>query len=106
MEREKGFESVVSRGVSGTYAPPENAPQSSTRPPDASVRVTTQTLAGYTGSNEGALPIVTPEMFLEAGLIVADRAMRAAPGPFEIEDALRRAVQQAKAVGDPVRALQ
>lgn len=106
MEREKGFEPVVSPGVSGTYATPENAPQSSTRHPDASVHVTTQTLAGYTGSNMGALPIVTPEVFLEAGLIVADRATRAAAGPFEIEDALRRAVQQAKAVGDPMRALQ
>ncbi len=76
------------------------------RPPDASVHVTTQTLAGYTGSNTGALPIVTSELFLEAGLILAYRATCAAGGPFELEDVLRRAVQQAKVVGDRVRALQ
>ena len=45
----------------------------------------------------GALPTVTPELFLEAGLIVAERASLTLAEVSPIEDLLRQAVLQANA---------
>ncbi len=96
MEREKGFESVVSLAVSGTYAALAKAPEGSTRPPDASVHVATGTVAGNTGGGVDGLPVVTPDLFLAAGLTVADRAVQAHPDALTVADVVRRAVQQAQ----------
>jgi hypothetical protein len=98
MEREKGFESVVSRGVSGTYATLENSLAGSTRPLDASGRVATETVAGDTVSGAHGLPSVTPDLFLAAGFIVADLASRSLAEPSILEQVLRRAVHQAAAL--------
>jgi hypothetical protein len=93
MEREKGFESVVSRAVSDTYAAPESAPEGSTQPHDASVHVRTGLHASDT--LEQALPSPTPDLFIDAGIIVADRASRAHATASTVEDILRRAVRHA-----------
>jgi hypothetical protein len=98
MEREKGFESGLSPAFSDTYATIQNAQENSTRPPDASGRVGTETLGGDTGRGAAGLPVVTPELFLEAGLIVAVRASRALAGSFVVEEFLRQAVRQVAAL--------
>jgi hypothetical protein len=46
------------------------------------------------------LPRPAPELFLEAGFIVAGRAARATAGPA-LEKIVRRAVQHAVALRDP-----
>jgi hypothetical protein len=99
MEPEKGFESVVSRAFSGTYAASENAPEGSTRPLDASVRVATETDAGDTRYGANDLPVPTPDLFLAAGLIVADRAAQAHADALTVAELVGRAVQQAHVAG-------
>jgi hypothetical protein len=42
---------------------------------------------------------MTPGLFLEAGLIVAERASRALAGPSVVEEFLRQAVRQVAALG-------
>ncbi|WP_160309045.1 hypothetical protein [Anaeromyxobacter sp. PSR-1] len=44
------------------------------------------------------MPIVTPELFLEAGLIVAKRASRALAEASLVEEFLRQAVRQVTAI--------
>jgi hypothetical protein len=95
----EGFEPGISRAVSGAYAATENALQSSSQPPVASVHVFTETVGGDTENDVTHLPTVTPELFLEAGLIVAERASRKLADVSLIEDLLRQAVQQATASG-------
>ncbi len=91
MEREKGFESRISPDVSGAYVDPENAPESRSQPPDAWVHVSTELIEGDTGSAVSALPLPAPELFFEAGFIVAGRAARAAAGQPVLEGIVRRA---------------
>ena len=98
MEREEGFESVISRTVSETYGAPEKLPEGSSRPPDASVHVRRETFGGDTGTDAAGLPLVTPGLFLEASLIVAERACRALAGPSVVEEFLRQAVRQVAAL--------
>jgi hypothetical protein len=98
MEREKGFESVVSHGVSCTYATLEKAPEGSTRPPEGSVRVHTETFGGDTSNDVDGLPIVTPELFIVAGMTLAQRATQFGAAPLTVQGILGRAVQQAVAV--------
>jgi hypothetical protein len=95
LEREKEFEPERSRAFSGTYAAPENAPESPSRPPDASIRVSTETDGGDT---HGALPLPTLELFLEAGFIVATRAADALAGEPALVGIVHRAVQHAMAL--------
>lgn len=98
MEREKGFESVVSPAVSGTYVTPQKAAQGPSRPLDASVHVRTETVGGDTGTGAVGLPFVKPGLFLEAGLIVAERASRALAEPSVVEELLWQAVRQVAAL--------
>ncbi len=65
------------------------------RPPDASVQVSTETVAGDSADDAVRLPNVTPDLFLAAGVILADLATRSLASPADVEDVLRRAVQQA-----------
>jgi hypothetical protein len=98
MEREKGFESGITHGFSGTYVAPENAPESPSRPLDASIHVSTEHEGGDTASGRRAVPRPCPELFLEAGLIVADRAVRALAGRPAVEEIVHRAVRHAAAL--------
>jgi hypothetical protein len=100
MEREKGFEPGISRAVSETYATPEDAPESPMQSPDASSRVSTELVGGDTRDAGSALPVPTPEMFLHAGFIVADRAARANAGKPVLDVIVHRAVQLAVALRD------
>jgi hypothetical protein len=95
MEREKGFEPEITHRFSGTYAAPENAPEVPSQPPDASVHVSTETDGGDT---RGALALPTPELFLEAGFIVATRAANASAGEPALVGIVHRAVQHAMAL--------
>jgi hypothetical protein len=90
MEREKGFEPGISPALSSTYVTTEDAPESPSQPPDASVHVSTDTDAGDTQRASVGLPTVTPELFLEAGFIVAGRALRAPDDQSALEQVLRR----------------
>lgn len=94
MEREKGFESGISRAVSAAYVTPEDAPRSPSQPPDASGHVSTETLGGDTEAGAPGLPVVTPELFLEPGLIAAERASRSFSIPSLVEEVLHQAVRQ------------
>ncbi len=100
MEREKGFEPGITHGFSVTYTTPENAPESSSRPLDASSNVPTEHVRGDTRRISTALPPPTPEMFLQAGFIVADRAARALSGKPVLDGIFHRAVQHAVALRD------
>ncbi len=65
------------------------------RPPDASVQVSTETVAGDSAGAAAGLPSVTADLFLAAGVMLADLATRSLASPAVTEDILRRAVQQA-----------
>jgi len=98
MERGKGFECEVSRMFSASYVTLENASESPSQQADASVRVSRKTLGGDTARSDGGLPAVTPDLFLEAGLVVAGRAAHALMGHSLLESYLRQAVRQSTAL--------
>lgn len=77
---------------------PVNAPEGCTRPPDASVNVRTGTVGCDTGSAAHALPLPAPELFLEAGFIVAVRAAVAAASLPVLEGIVRQAVHHVVAL--------
>lgn len=95
-EREKGFDlSARSPVFSRPYENPENAPEDSTRPADASVHVPTEIIAGDSAGGPAGLPSVTPDLFLAAGAIVAHLVLGSSAPPAVVGGVLRRAVQQA-----------
>ena len=98
MEREKGFESELSPAFSQLYVTSDGDARSSTRPPDASRHVSTQLHAGDTAKLPSALPSLTPDLFIAAGLIVADRAAASNAERSRVEEILRLAVDQAIAL--------
>jgi hypothetical protein len=98
MEREKGFESASLRVLSLLYAGADPAPQGSTRPPDASGRVATELDGGDSREPEPRLLAPTPDLFIAAGAIAAERAARGQAPRVQVEEILRRAVDQAAAL--------
>jgi hypothetical protein len=58
----------------------------------------TEHVEGDTENRVDGLPSVTPELFLKAGLILAERASRAFAGPSVLEELLRKAVRQVTAL--------
>ena len=71
------------------------------QPPDASSRVSKELVGGDTRDAGSALPVPTPEMFLHAGFIVANRAACANAGKPILDEIVHRAVQHALALRDP-----
>jgi len=86
-------------GSPGTLRDPRRGStlRSSTWPPDASVRVSTERFTGDSPTTAHALPSVTPDLFLAAGLIVTEIAARSLSRSAALEEALRQAVKQATA---------
>jgi hypothetical protein len=97
LEREKGFEPGITHAFSDTYAAPKSAQESSTRLPDASVRVSTEFDAGDTRDGDRCLPVLTPDLFINAGVIVAEHAGSEHVERTKVEEILRRALDQAAA---------
>jgi hypothetical protein len=98
MEREKGFEPPAAPVISRTYGTSEGDGQSPTEPADASGRIAR---ALHDGDDQGTLsplPAPSAELFIVAGAIVAARAAEDGQEPSEVEQFLRRAVDQASAL--------
>ncbi len=98
MEREKGFEPGVFAGFSRLHETPDLHSRSSTIPADASGRVAIAVHAGDTQERSSPLPDPSPELFIAAGIAVAEGASRAGAPRSAVEEILRRAVDQAAAL--------
>lgn len=98
MEREKGFEPGVIAGFSRLHETPDLHSQSSTKPSDASGRIATAPDAGDIQERSSPLPAPSPELFIAAGVTVAEGASRAGAPRSAVEQFLRRAVDQAAAL--------
>ncbi len=98
MEREKGFESPAIPVISRLYAAPDLHPRSSTKPADASGRIATAPDAGDIQERSSPLPAPSAELFIAAGIAVAEGASRAGAPRSAVEQLLRRAVDQAAAL--------
>jgi hypothetical protein len=98
LEREKGFESQIDPGFSRAYETIDGDNRGSTERSDASRRVPTSPDAGDTREDPAALPSPTPEMFITAGAILAERAARERAEPSTVQEILRRAMDQAAAL--------
>ncbi len=98
MEREKGFEPGVITGFSPLHETPDFHSQSSTKPADASGHVATERDAGDLREPSSPLPAASAELFITAGVALAESAARTgAPRPA-VEEILKRAVDQAAAL--------
>ncbi len=93
-----GLESGVFQVLSRLNTVADEAPQGSTRPPDASGRVATGLHGGDSREPEPALPEPTQDLFIAAGAIAAECAARGHAPRVQVEEILRRAVDQAAAL--------
>jgi len=98
-EREKGLESRLSLGYSEPFRPRDSDPRCVSQPPDASGRVVTSTDAGSVLLSSPSLPPVSQELFFAAGAALAARAAQRAQTHSRVDEILRRAVDQAAALG-------
>ncbi len=99
MEREKGFESQVLSAFSRTCATSDGDARGSTRPLDASGHIPAELHGGYNQRDPTALPTPTAELFIMAGVTAAERAASERMQRSELQGILRRALDQAAAVG-------
>ena len=96
--RPRGFESEGSPVFSDGYGTAQGDDRGATRPADASVQVRTKHHDDDVQSGSRLLPSPTAEQFIVAGAVVAERASRGRAGRWQVEEILRRAVDQAAAL--------
>jgi len=98
MEREKGFESAKNPVISGTYECSRSDAEGSREPPEASDRVAKAPEEHRGEWTPSSLPTPSPDLFLVAGAVAADRAALSHAAPADVEQILKRAVEQAAAL--------
>ncbi len=98
MEREKGFESDADCVSSSLYAVPDVPGKVSRWRAEASRHVDTELRGDDNAQSPSALLDPTPDLFISAGAVVADRAAREGAQRSKVEELLRRAVDQATAL--------
>jgi hypothetical protein len=98
MEREKGFEPGVITGFSRLHESPDLHSQSSSERSDASGHVATERDAGDVRQPSSPLPAPSAELFIAAGVALAQSATRTGAAQPTIEEILKRAVDQAAAL--------
>ncbi len=95
MEREKGFEPRVNTAFSRLHETPDFHSRSSTNPADASGRIAIAPDAGDTRERSSPLPVPSPELFIAAGVALAEGAARTGAPRSAVEEILKRALDQA-----------
>ena len=83
---------------SGDYAATDDNGRDGTRPADASSDVSTDANAHDEAGDTELLPALTPELFVAAGALVAKRVAGEGAGATQVEEVLRRAVDQCRAI--------
>jgi hypothetical protein len=99
MEREKGFESQIPPVFSRLKTTIEGDIPGSTHDANASASSPSWIDEGDIREPGSPLPAPTGELFISAGALLADRAARDRAAKFRVEEILRRAVDQAAALG-------
>ena len=84
--------------LSGDYAAGDDDGRDTTRPADASSDVTTRADAHDDNVDTKSLPEPTRELFVAAGALVAKRLACEGANPGQVEEALRRVVDQCVAL--------